>query len=351
MMKGLPRTARTGIVCTIGPASRDIRVLRRMMRAGMDVARLNFSHGTHADHLKTVRLIRELNRTYRRGIRILGDLEGYRIRIGTWPGHVPIDLKRRQQVRLSNFSPLPAGAVPFEYEGSLRDIRKGMTIFLDDGTIALTVKGSGMRALECEVTVPGTLKEHKGINIPEAKLRFSGVKEKDRRDIGFCVQHRVEYLAQSFVRTPQDMRVVAGYAREHGYRGLLFAKIENRQGIENVEGILAVADGIMVARGDMGVSIPVWEVPVVQKQIIRSCNLARKPVITATQMLESMTEHLRPTRAEATDVANAVFDGTDYVMLSAETAVGAHPVETVDTMNRIIKFAEANRAGLFPARR
>jgi pyruvate kinase len=144
---------------------------------------------------------------------------------------------------------------------------------------------------------------------------------------------------------------VAGYAREHGYRGLLFAKIENRQGIENVEGILAVADGIMVARGDMGVSIPVWEVPVVQKQIIRSCNLARKPVITATQMLESMTEHLRPTRAEATDVANAVFDGTDYVMLSAETAVGAHPVETVDTMNRIIKFAEANRAGLFPARR
>ncbi len=332
---------KTKIICTLGPASSNETVIRKMMRAGMDVGRLNFSHGKPLELLNRISLIRLLNAKYRRRIRLLGDLQGHRIRVGDLAES--IELKKRQTVWLIQQRIKGTDEkIPFDYQGSLSSIKNGCQIFIDDGNIALEVIGRAKHKLKVKVIAGGLLKEHKGVNIPEARLEFGGISQKDIQDIFFCEKHGVEYIAQSFVRTKKDIldvRKVFG----RGSRCRVIAKIENREGIKNIDEIIKVSDGIMIARGDMGVSLPIYEIPIVQKMIIKKCNRAKKFVITATQMLESMTENIRPTRAEVTDVANAIIDGTDFVMLSAESAVGKFPVEAVAMMNDIIAFTENNK--------
>lgn len=329
---------RTKIIATLGPASNSHSVLKKMMLVGMDVVRLNFSHGTPQEHLYRIALVRELNKKYRRHIKILGDLEGYRIRIGTLKA--PIELKKRQTILITQGKiSCDNKILSFDYRGNLRDIKVGQCIYIDDGNIALEVTRHIKNCLEARVIIGGVLKEHKGVNMPDAKLRFSGVTEKDKRDIQFCLDNQLDYIAQSFVRTKFDILKIRQSFKIPLYCQLI-AKIENRQGIKNIDDIINVSDGIMIARGDLGVSIPIYEVPIIQKEIIKRCKGAKKFVITATQMLESMTENIRPTRAEVADVANAIIDGSDYLMLSAETAIGRYPVEAVQMMNRIIKFTE-----------
>ncbi|MFH1593153.1 MAG: pyruvate kinase, partial [Candidatus Omnitrophota bacterium] len=326
-----------------GPASSNSSMLRKMMLAGMDVARLNFSHGSHKEHGMRIDLIRELNRKYRRHIGILQDLEGYRIRIGKLgkTGGGSRELKKGEIAYLSNLK--EAGGsdiIPFDYEGALCDIKKGSFIYIDDGNIALKVERVTKRRIKAEVIAPGTLKDNKGINIPGIKLKFKDLTEKDRRDILFGLKAEVDFIAQSFVRNRKDLLNIKSLIDGNSAKPRVIAKIENREGIKNIDEILEIADGIMIARGDMGVSLPIYEVPMMQKMIIKKCLRRRKMVITATQMLESMTEHKRPTRAEVSDVANAILDGSGYLMLSGETAVGAYPLQSVKMMNDIIKFTE-----------
>jgi pyruvate kinase len=348
---------KTKIICTIGPASDRITLLRSMLLAGMDVARLNFSHGTHLQHKHRIELIRQLNKKYRRHLKILQDLEGYRIRIGRFSrsevkvmGGIPqgagkgnneIELKRKQIIYLSNQRRLGwDDLIPFDYAGDLRDIKNGSYIYIDDGNIALLVKTRTREYIKAEVVIPGRLKENKGVNIPDVNLKFKGLTAKDKSDLEFGLSNKVDYIAQSFVRNKYDMMLIRDLVKTRLPDCQIIAKIENRQGIKNIDEIIKVSDGVMVARGDMGVSLPLYEIPIIQKEIIKKCNQAGKFVIVATQMLESMVENIRPTRAEVTDVANAVLDGANFVMLSAETAAGQYPLEAVKMMNQVIKFTE-----------
>ncbi|MFH1577232.1 MAG: pyruvate kinase [Candidatus Margulisiibacteriota bacterium] len=331
------KRARTKIICTLGPSSSSQAVLRKMMLAGMDVVRLNFSHGSAEHRLQRIKTVRELNKKCRRAIKILGDLEGFRIRIGRLKH--PVALRKNDTIWLTQANIIGAGhTLPFDYTGNLKVIKNGHLIYIDDGNICLQVTGRKKDALRTRVIAASLLKDHKGINIPEAKLEFSGLTNKDRRNLAFALEHQLDYVAQSFVRSKEDILQIKKLLT--GSKIKIIAKIENREGIKNIDEIIEVSDGIMIARGDMGISIPIYEVPLVQKKIIKKCNKAKKFVITATQMLESMTENPRPTRAEVADVANAVLDGTDYVMLSGETAVGKYPSETVLMMDQIIKFTE-----------
>ncbi len=334
---------KTKIICTLGPASDSDAALLKMMRAGMDVVRLNFSHGSLQEHEHRIKTIRMLNKKCRRHIRILGDLEGYRIRIGKLKDGRPIELKKKQEVWLTPENIVGEGSViPFDYQGPLSAIKKGRNIYIDDGNIALVSEGLDKKAIKARVVVGGVLKEHKGVNMPDVKLTFKGLTSKDKVNLLFCLGHEVDFIAQSFVRTKADILDLRKFIKGHVHSPKIIAKIENREGIKNIDQIIGVCDGIMIARGDMGVSLPIYEVPVIQKTIIRKCNRAKKFAITATQMLESMTENRIPTRAEVSDVANAILDGTDYVMLSAESAVGHDPAGCVDMMNKIIKFTENN---------
>jgi pyruvate kinase len=338
---------RTKIIATLGPASNNYTVLRKMVRAGLDVVRLNFSHGTHKQHLESVNLIRHINRKYRRAIRIMQDLEGFRIRIGHFDGEKTRVLKDRSVVWLTNdMEARGPKTIPFDYTGDLGRITPGQMIYIDDGNLALRADRVHAGSLRATVIEGGVLKERKGINMPGANLAFEAMTEKDKQDIPFGIQHKVDYIALSFVRRADDVREAIEMVKPHLPDCRIVAKVESREALQNIDEIVAAADGIMIARGDMGVAIPIYEVPIVQKQIIRRCNAVGKFVITATQMLEHMTESSRPTRAEVTDVANAVLDGTDFVMLSAETAVGRHPCESVHMMNEIIKFTEASRPSL-----
>jgi len=332
---------KTKIICTLGPASTKENTLIKMMRAGMDVARLNFSHATARVHLSRIRLIRKLNKKYHLNIRILGDLEGYRIRVGRLKGGRAIKVNKGRVVWLTQEDILGEGSlIPFDYRDSLAVIKKGQHIYIDDGNIALLVIGQKKNRVKAKVVVPGLIKEHKGINMPGIKLNFKGLTAKDKQDIRFCIENKIDYIAQSFVRSQDDILTIRKYLEDYPRKYQIIAKIENREGINNIDQIIKASDGIMVARGDMGVSIPIYEVPIVQKAIIRKCNRAKKFVIVATQMLESMTENRIPERAEVSDVANAILDGADYTMLSAETAVGLYPVECVDIMRKIIKFTQ-----------
>ncbi len=331
---------RTKIICTLGPASSSETVIRKMMLAGMDVGRLNFSHGKTQELLQRIGLIRILNTKYRRGLKLLGDLQGHRIRVGELA--LPVELKKRQILWLTRQKIKGTiNSVPFDYQGSLSSIRNGQDIFIDDGNIGLEVLSRTKDSLKTRVLVGGLLKEHKGVNIPGAKLDFGSISRKDIQDIIFCEKNSVDYIAQSFVRAAKDIWDVKNVLKKNSLCKVI-AKIECREGIRNIDQIITAADGIMIARGDMGVSLPVYEIPIIQKMIIKKCNQAGKFVITATQMLESMTDSHKPTRAEVTDVANAIIDGTDFVMLSAESAIGNYPVETVAMMNSIIKFTERN---------
>jgi len=338
---------RTKIIATLGPASSSYAVLRKMFTAGLDVVRLNFSHGSHKQHLGLIELVRRLNRKYRRHIRIMQDLEGLRIRIGRFKGAKTRLLKNRTVVWLTNDAEACGPrTIPFDYKGDLNRIKPGQLIYIDDGNLSLRVTSTSANSLKAVVAEGGILKERKGVNIPDVDLGFDGITEKDKRDIEFGIKHAVDYIALSFVGDKNDVRQAAALIKPRLSKCRLVAKIENRQAIDNIDGIIEAADGIMIARGDMGVAIPIYEVPIIQKRIIRKSNAAGKFVITATQMLEHMTEHSKPTRAEVTDIANAIIDGTDFVMLSGETAVGRFPYQSVLMMNEIIKFTEKSMSGL-----
>jgi pyruvate kinase len=336
---------KTLIVATLGPASSNPTVLRKMIRAGLDVVRLNFSHGKPEEHRARIRLVRDLNRRMKRRLRILADLEGPRIRVGDLPD-AGLALERGKRVRLVRSSERVApGDLPIDYEGSLLPAKSATEIFIDDGNIALEILSATANRIEAKVRVGGTVKRRKGINIPDARLAFPLLSDHDAANIDLACEEGVDFIAQSFVRSPREVEAIRKHVAGRLPNVKLVAKIENREGVDNLEKIMDAADGLMVARGDLGVCLPPWEVPFVQKEMIARARKRRRFVITATQMLESMTANPRPTRAEVSDVANAVLDGTDYVMLSAESAVGKYPVKTVTLMNRILIRAEEHLKG------
>ncbi len=332
----------TKIVATIGPASRNPETLRAMIRGGMNVARINFSHGDHRAHGETIDNIRRLAAEEDTVVAILCDIQGPKIRIGDLQQD-PMMLGIGDNITLTLEDVIGGnGIVSLPHPEFLRDIEAGTTLLLDDGNLQFTVLEADGRILLCEVLVGGPLKSRKGVSAPNARLTLSAITDKDREDIRFALAKDCDYMAMSFVRSAADIRELKGVMRQLGRHAAVIAKIEMGEALENIEEIIAVCDGIMVARGDLGIETPAEEVPFHQKRIIKLCNLAAKPVITATQMLESMTENPRPTRAEASDVYNAILDGTDAIMLSAESASGNYPVRAVEVMSEIASIAEQN---------
>jgi len=335
------------IVATLGPACDDEKVLESLIKAGVNVARLNFSHGTHEQHAARIAVIRALSERLNTTIGILQDLQGPKIRVGTLPS--PMQLYEGQRVTLyasEEDAPDSLGQViPVDFRELFETVQNEERLLLDDGRLTLKVDSVKDCVLQAQVLVGGLLTSHKGINLPGVQLRISGYTTKDKADLAFGIAQGVDAVAVSFVRTPEDVTEVRE-AMEKFAKGkpapMLIAKLERPEAIENLDAILGVVDGVMVARGDLGVELPPERVPVLQKLIIRKASACGKLVITATQMLESMIQNPLPTRAEASDVANAIFDGTDAVMLSAETASGQYPVETVKMMARVIEEAEAH---------
>jgi len=331
---------RTKIIATVGPSSADEAVLTRMMRAGMDVARLNFSHGSQSAHAKAIRRIRHAAAHVGRPVGLLLDLQGPKLRVGEFQGGA-VYLRQGAETLVTNrrVKGTP-DLIPAVYSGLMRDVKVGDRVLLDDGKIELRVIRKERRRLRCKVLVGGKLADHKGLNFPGVRLSADSLTAKDRGDLAFGLRMGIDFVALSFVRSPDDIMRLRRLLRNAKRPPIVIAKIERREAIENLEGILGVADGVMVARGDLGVEYPPERVPILQKRIIQRANAREVLVITATQMLESMISSPRPTRAEASDVANAIFDGTDAVMLSAETAVGRYPDRTVRTMGRIASEAE-----------
>jgi pyruvate kinase len=331
------------IVCTIGPASSTRRMIERLIEAGMDVARLNFSHGTHVEHAERIAVLRDAAIKHRKPIAILGDLQGPKIRTGALAGKMPVELKTGQRFVITTAKVMgDANRVATTFRPLPREVHRGNRILLSDGLIELRVTQVFGEKVVTEVVNGGILGENKGINLPGVQLRVPALTAKDRADLAFALKEGVNYVAVSFVRHAEDVLLAKNLIRRAGHDTPVIAKLEKPEAIENLDAILRVADGVMVARGDLGVEMNPERVPVVQKMIIARAREARRPVITATQMLESMTQNPRPTRAEASDVANAIFDGSDAVMLSAETASGKYPVESVSMMARIIDEAEAS---------
>jgi pyruvate kinase len=341
-------TRKAKIVATIGPASQSEEVLEKMILSGLNVARMNFSHGTHEQHAERIALVRKLSEKLGVSVGILQDLQGPKIRVGALDE--PISLAEEEVVTLyaTGTTPPDDGCkhIPVDFRQIFDAVRTSDKLLLDDGRLALEVLSVGGRnLLTAKVMVGGQLSSHKGINLPGVQLRISGFTSKDEADLEFGISQKVDAVAISFVRTADDVKKVR-YAMERFSKGgrmpLLIAKLEKPEAIGNLDEILDNVDGVMVARGDLGVELPPERVPALQKQIIRTANTRAKIVITATQMLESMITNPLPTRAEASDVANAVFDGTDAVMLSAESASGKYPVESVQMMDRIVKEAETH---------
>lgn len=334
---------RTKIVCTIGPASASAEMLDRLVAAGMDVARINFSHGTHAEHAEVIRRIRRGEERWGRPIAVLQDLQGPRVRLGTFGdgGGGRVDLEPGRLFTLS-MTPVVgtaerASVTPPEY---LRQVRPGDQILMDDGMIQLRVEETTPEEVRCRVVVGGRVSDHKGLSLPRVPLPASCLTDKDREDLRFGIEQGVDFVAVSFVRSAADIAEVRAFVRGLGADVPLVAKLERQEVMANLPGILASVDAVMVARGDLGVDVPLEEVPHIQKEVIRQARAAKVPVIVATQMLESMTTHVRPTRAEVADVTAAIFDGADAIMLSAETATGRYPVEAVEVMARIAERAE-----------
>ena len=331
---------RTKIIATIGPSSSDEAVLARMIRAGMDVARLNFSHGSQASHARAVRRIRAVAKRLGRHVGLLLDLQGPKLRVGEFQGGSAV-LAAGAEVVLTNRRIIGnATLIPAVYSGLLRDASVGDHVLLDDGLIELKIVGKGRVGLSCRVVTGGRLADHKGLSFPGVRLSADSLTPKDRKDLAFGLSMGVDFVALSFVRRAEDILKLRRLLRGAKHQPMVIAKIERREAIENLESILNVADGVMIARGDLGVEYPPERVPILQKRIIGRANAREVLVITATQMLESMISSPRPTRAEASDVANAIFDGTDAVMLSAETAVGRYPEKAIRTMGRIAAEAE-----------
>lgn len=333
------------IVCTIGPVSNSEVALRDMMRFGMDVARLNFSHGSHEEHARTIERIRKVAQKEGRTICILQDLQGPKIRTGRLRNRMPVAIKAGQKLVITpNDVTGTAHLISTTFQTLAREVEPGSRILLSDGLIELRVKSVKGNDVECDVVNGGLLGEHKGINLPGTVVTVPSLTEKDEADLDFGLQHDVDMIAISFIRSAHDVRYVKRRIEETKSHAWAIAKLEKPQAIEHLEEILEAADAVMVARGDLGVEMPPEKVPIIQKHIIRRAAEWRKPVITATQMLESMIENPRPTRAEASDVANAIFDGTDAVMLSGETASGKYPREAVAMMAKIITETEAHMA-------
>jgi pyruvate kinase len=339
----LPGGRRAKIVCTIGPATRSARMIDRLVRAGMNVARLNFSHGTYEEHALSVQLIRAASGRYQKPIAILADLPGPKIRTGLLEGGQPVMLRAGQKFTISAETRTGnAEGVSVNYPRLSAEARKGDRILLSDGLIELRVESASGKYLVCRVISGGILGEHKGVNLPGVRLGVSALTPLDRKHLAFALRSGVNYIGVSFVRRAQDILDTRAAIVRHKQNIPIIAKLEKPEAIDNLESILEVSDGVMVARGDLGVEMNPERVPVVQKLVIARAREALIPVITATQMLESMTEHPRPTRAEASDVANAIFDGSDAVMLSGETAAGHYPIESVAMMDRIVREAEAH---------
>jgi len=336
---------RTKIVCTIGPATSSEERLEQLMRAGMNVARLNFSHSTHQEHELVIERVRAISARLRYPVAILQDLQGPKIRTGPLQDGKPIMLVDGAHVTITTRDVVGnAQLISTTYKALPQDVKIGDRILLNDGLLELRVIGKSETEVECAVVHGGELGEHKGINLPGVAVSAPALTEKDRDDLQFGIAHGVDYVALSFVRSPEDVQeakqLIQQYATEvYGEKGRwdipLIAKIEKPEAIEHLDEILNVTDGVMVARGDLGVEMAPEKVPLIQKRLIARCNELCLPVITATQMLESMVTNPRPTRAEVNDVSNAIFDGTDAVMLSAETSVGAFPIEAVQMMTRI----------------
>ncbi|HEY0795974.1 MAG TPA: pyruvate kinase [Acidisarcina sp.] len=332
---------RAKIVATLGPASNNETTFRQLVRAGLDVARLNFSHGTHPEKLKLIEMVRKVAAEEGKPICILGDLQGPKIRTGPLENKKPVQLEAGQQLTITPRDvPGTSTLISTTFKTLAENLTAGARILLSDGLIELHVTEVRGDDVICEVVNGGLLGEHKGINLPGIAVKVPSLTEKDEIDLVFAIGAGVDAIAVSFVRTAEDVELVKRRIDALGASTWIVAKLEKPQAIENVQAILEVADGVMVARGDLGVEVPPEKVPAIQKHVIRSAAEHRKPVITATQMLESMIENPRPTRAEASDVANAVYDGTDAVMLSAESAAGKYPVEAVKMMSKIVIESE-----------
>lgn len=338
---------RTKIVCTIGPSTRSQENIEKLFLAGMNVARLNFSHGSHEDHLSTINWIRKVARTYQYSIPILMDLQGPKIRVGQMKDGMQI-IVPGQTVRITSENVIGSSSViPIDFPDLTRDASIGDVILIDDGLLELKITGKEGTELLAEVVVGGELKSRKGVNLPNVNIKTSAITEKDYEDLDFGIKHDVDYVALSFVRSAKDIQEITSRLRAAGSTAAVIAKIEKPEALDVIEDIIEEADGIMVARGDLGIEVPTERVPIAQKQIIQLCRAKGKPVITATQMLDSMIHNPRPTRAESSDVANAVMDGTDAVMLSGETASGDYPFEAVKTMDRIIRSVEDHHPALY----
>ena len=343
---------RAKIICTIGPSCNSEAALRELMRAGMDVARLNFSHGSPQDHVRRIETLRNVAAEEGRTICIMQDLQGPKIRTGALKDHQAVTLQAGGVVIITTREIVgSADLISTTFKNLPGEVRPGSRVLLSDGRIELRVKAVHGEDIECEIVNGGTLAENQGINLPGAALSIPALTEKDRKDLEFGLEHGVDAVALSFVRSASDVREVKGIIAAHKQDVPVIAKLEKPQALDQLEAILEVSDGVMVARGDLGVEMPPEKVPVIQKYVIRRAAEWRKPVIIATQMLESMIENPRPTRAEASDVANAIFDGTDAVMLSGETASGKYPREAVCMMAKIVVEAENNMADFTQPRR
>jgi pyruvate kinase len=334
---------RVKIICTIGPSSRDNAVLTQLIQAGMTVARLNFSHGTHEYHAESIDRIRTLSEQLQKPVAILADLQGPKLRIGKMQeGGVPIKEGEELILTAEEMMGIP-GRIPIQYKELPGRVRPGERILLDDGLLELQVVDSTDTEIRTKVLIGGVLQDNKGMNLPSASLDIPALTEKDREDVKFILSRQVDWIALSFVRTAADVETLKAIIQRDSTFGRVvpvISKIEKPEAVRNIDAIIAASDAIMVARGDLGIEMSSEAVPMVQKQIITKCHAAAKPVVTATQMLDSMIRNPRPTRAEASDVANAVLDGSDAIMLSGETASGAYPVRAVETMVKIAEEAE-----------
>ncbi len=324
---------KTKIICTIGPASQDRQTLKNMMLSGMNAARMNFSHGDHEEQKEKINLVKELREELELPISIILDTKGPEIRTGQF-AEKEVQLEEGQKFTLTMEEILGTSEMcTVSYKGLIEDVKTGDQLLIDDGLIGMTIDEIVNNQIICTVNNGGQIKDNKSINVPGVKVKLAATTEKDKQDILFGIREGVDFIAASFVRKGSDVEEMRAFLKEHGGEHIkIISKIENKEGVDNILDIIAVSDLIMVARGDLGVEIPAEQVPLLQKKIIKLCNLEGKPVITATQMMDSMIRNPRPTRAEVADVANAIFDGTDVIMLSGETASGKYPVEAVQTM-------------------
>jgi len=338
---------RTKIVCTLGPSSNTFDDIERLYRAGMNVVRINFSHGSHEGHKKTIGHVREVAKKHKYSIPVLMDLQGPKIRVGSMKDGAQKITEGDIVEITSREVEGSAKLIPIDYPKLVEDASEGNQILIDDGLLELKVLKKGSTSLKAKVVVGGMLKSRKGVNLPDVKISMSSLTEKDIEDLEFGLSVGVDFVAMSFVRSAKDVQDVISRVRAAGSNASIIAKIEKPEAVDVIDEIIEETDGIMVARGDLGIEIPSEKVPMVQKLIIDRCRSAGKPVITATQMLDSMINNPRATRAESSDVANAVMDGTDAVMLSGETAAGKYPVEAVKAMDKIIRSVEENSDRLY----